>query len=247
MAEPKRFNEREVAEIVRIASQGKSGSSRSSASEGLTLDEIQAVVTELGLDPASVAAAAAQVEGGLPEEHVNGSQVEFLRTFEGELDDAGWEEILLLMRRKSGAAGEVSVRGSTREWTNSGGGLETYHLSATVKEGRTRIRITQDVSGIVFMTWLLSIIPMLFGPVVIISKSLKGGADMTWPLIISAAITFAVFFGASTISRRQKKRAQQLGSILEEFEPFIRPQASAVMDEGQAAEEEVRLRLGQAD
>lgn len=242
MSEPRRFNEREVAEIVRLATEGRA---KPASTDGLTLSEIQAVVGELGLDSGAMADAAKQVEAGLPESYIHGSQVEFLRTYDGELDDAGWEEMLLIARRRAGQAGEVTVRGNTREWNGGAGGLELYHLSATSKDGKTRVRLTQDVSGVVFLIWLMAFLPLLLGPVVIISKSMKAGADMLWPVILSAMITFIVSALAAHYSKKQKRRAAKLGEMLAEFDPLIKASALAEALRVEPAAEDVRMHLGQ--
>lgn len=245
MSEPRRFNEREVAEIVRLATEGRAAPA---TADGMTLAEIQAVVGELGLDSTAVAEAADQVQAGLPETHVSGGQVEFLRTYDGELDDAGWEEIILLLRRRTGSTGEVSVRGSTREWSAGKADIEQNHFSATVKNGRTRVRLSQDGTGMTVLIWIMTALPILMGPAIILSKSSKAGLDMTWPYIFSILITMIVLFGASALVRKVKRRSLKLGSLLDEIAPlFPAARESEVSESKQVAEDDIRLHLGQTE
>lgn len=234
----RRYSEKEVAEIMRLATEG----TPKPATDGLTLAEIQNVVSELGLDPAAVESAAKRVEAGLPETNVRGTQVEFLRTFEGELDDQAWEEILLLLRRRSGTSGDTTVRGTTREWKSAVGDIEQYNLTATTHNGRTRIHLTHDVAGHIALSWIVSILPILLGPVIILSKSLKSGADMTIPIIASALIAFATFALISTYTRRIKQRSRNLESIFNEIEPLIHP-TTAHPPTTVSVEEELRQRI----
>lgn len=243
MSDERRYSEREVAEIVRLATEGKG----EPASSGMTLREIQAVVAELGLDPEKVRDAANHVDAGLPEVNENGSQIEFLRTFDGELDDAGWEEILLKIRRHSGTSGEVTQRGTTREWHSTMGGLEEYHLSATVKNGKTRVRMTHDIAGVAAITWILAVLPLLLGPVIILAKSAKSGIDMTIPYIVSALIVFAVVLAAHLSNRRQKRRSRSLDKLIAEFESSVTNDSVAAPAAARSEADDLRLHLGQAE
>ena len=245
MPDERRYNEREVAEIVRLATEGKAVP----ANDGMTLAEIQAVVAELGLDATSVQVAANKVAAGLPEVHESGPNFEFLRTYDGEVDDANWEEIVLLMRRKSGTNGEVTVRGTTREWSSSIADLGTFHLTATVKDGRTRVRLARDISGGLVLMWIVSFLPILLGPVILLAKGGKWGIPTPWPLILAGILTTIIFAAVTMVNRRQKKNARDLVTLLDEIEPLIKSSdakpslQTATVDQ----EDNPRLRLGQTE
>jgi len=215
--------------------------------EGLTLAEIQSVVAELGIESASVANAAKKVEAGLPETRQNGSQVEFIRTFDGVVDDAAWEEILLILRRKAGVAGEISVRGTTREWNASLGGLEEYHATMTVIDGRTRVRLTHEIGGHIFLTWLLAFLPILLGPVIILARTAKTGGNMVTAYFLAALMLVLIGSGAFLYTRKVKRHSRNLHTLFEEIEPHLKQPSPQHMQTTQEISDELRVNLGQSE
>ncbi len=136
MLEPRRFDDDQVREILRRASEadasrGMAPSERESH-EGLTLEEIQEIGAEVGLDRALVARAAADIgrpspESSEPPRTILGVPVSVGHTAElpGSLSDAEWDLLVVRLRETFRAKGRVGREGALRSWSN--GNLHVLH------------------------------------------------------------------------------------------------------------------------
>lgn len=115
LAGERKFNEREVREILRSAE------SEPAKKSGLTLSELQSVAAEVGLDPTSVARAAARIETrqrplrtqlGLPLE------VSHIAPLKRSLTDREWQMLVAELRSTFRAKGQVNDDVGMREWWN---------------------------------------------------------------------------------------------------------------------------------
>lgn len=215
MADSKRYSEREVAEILRIAGEQQVGTN----SEGMTLADLQSLAADLGFDPNAIQAATAVVDAGSTEMKVDGTQFQYARSFQGELTDDAWEEIVSRMRHETGVAGTIDRRGATREWVGSSD-LRNTQLTATSKNGVTRFRISTDGGSGVFMTWILTSIPLVLGGAISAAIIKKGGE----PAIVLAVFLFiaamALVQAFRSISNR-RKHSQSFQGVIDSFEQIL--------------------------
>lgn len=163
----RRYNENELAEILRVAAKGQSASpSSGDESTGYSLAEIERLAAEVGIDPKQVVIAAQglcatpQTTKGL--RLFGGSERSvFERTISGTLDDIGWEDTVDELRNTLASAGAASAVGKTREWIG-GSDFRIVHASLTPRNGQTKIRVTVNRRDTMAIAWILMVIVLIF-------------------------------------------------------------------------------------
>jgi hypothetical protein len=141
----RRYTDSEVRAIFeRAAARQEAARRRLTAGEGgLTLEELQAIGAETGIDPAHVASAAAEVDaaGPAPDGTFLGAPVEVTRTraLPAPVSDAAWARMVAELRRAFGDDGAAGQLGPVREWTAVGRGLR--------RDLSTRFAVEPDPSG----------------------------------------------------------------------------------------------------
>jgi hypothetical protein len=123
MAE-RRYNDKEIAAIFRAATEeGPQSPQREVAREdGLTLAELQAIGTEVGIssDAVAQAARAVDVRLGAASRTFLGLPIGVARTvnLNRRLTDEEWERLVVQLREVFNARGRTRSDGSLRQWTN---------------------------------------------------------------------------------------------------------------------------------
>src|SRR5207249_563730 len=123
MAE-RRYNDKEIAAIFRAAAEeGTQSPQREVArDEGLTLAELQAIGSEVGIpsDAVAQAARAVDVRLGAASRTFFGLPIGVARTvnLNRRLTDEEWERLVVQLREVFNARGRTRSEGSLRQWTN---------------------------------------------------------------------------------------------------------------------------------
>src|SRR5712691_5884331 len=123
MAE-RRYNDKEIAAIFRAAAEeGPPSPQREVArDEGLTLAELQAIGSEVGISSEAVAQAACAVDvrPGAASRTFLGLPIGVSRTvnLNRRLTDEEWERLVVQLREVFNARGRTRSDGSLRQWTN---------------------------------------------------------------------------------------------------------------------------------
>src|SRR2546426_9726879 len=123
MAE-RRYNDKEIAAIFRAAAEQEPQNPQREVArdEGLTLSELQAIGSEVGISSVAVAQAARAVDvrlGGASRT-VLGLPIGVARTvnLNRRLTDEEWERLVVQLREVFNARGRTRSEGSLRQWTN---------------------------------------------------------------------------------------------------------------------------------
>ncbi|RMH59952.1 MAG: hypothetical protein D6685_10715 [Bacteroidetes bacterium] len=120
--------------------------------EGLTLEELQQVAAEAGIEPAHVEAAIAEIERTPPEARgvqVWGAPMHVEREgfIEGTVPDPAWEEMVAALQQAYNGPGEVRRIGRTREWSFAGSSGDGVLVSVAERDGGTRIRLSTSLTS----------------------------------------------------------------------------------------------------
>lgn len=152
MNDERRYSEAELHAIFeRAAERQEEARHAEAASRGqLTLAELQQIGADSGIDPAHVAAAAAELNRpSPPAKRMLGFPAEVRRTrfIPGPVTDEAWEQMVAELRRtfdQPGVAGEV---GRVREWTTQVHRRRgaAVRVSLDPVEGGTRVTIEQTL------------------------------------------------------------------------------------------------------
>lgn len=134
----------------------------------------------------------------------------------GELTDAKWEDIVLLLRKRFGDKGESGVIGRTRDWSRDDGGIDKITVSITPRDGGSRVRIYSDLNGGATVSYILSLLPTLFLTVAVFAPTvLNPAAEAVIGLAAFAAMFGTVRYLVSRFCRKRIEAMQRLMSSIE--------------------------------
>jgi hypothetical protein len=134
----KRFNDEEVSLILRRAME----TDRDRAEGGLTLTQLKEIAVEVGVDPAQIESAALAVQSQSAGTHgsVGGTPVSTRYEVDvpGEVDEAGYADVLRVIRRAMGRQGVVTEEFGGLSWRarDAFGGR---YLTVRSENGRTHV------------------------------------------------------------------------------------------------------------
>ncbi|OZC04347.1 hypothetical protein [Rubricoccus marinus] len=209
---PNTYTEREVAQIIERAVVRQEEARRRQGQAGLSLEEIERLGREVGIDPEHMLAAAAEIDAGASEKssYTTSTHNHVERWTAGPLDIHDWEDAVDDLRRELGtdygawygrtSATEFKEQGATKVWEHTSGlGVHT-RLTVSERGERTRVRMEQHVGymnppaeGVAY--GLLSMI--LLGPLAgLIGTGLFDGALATG---VSLVLGFVLFLLASFV------------------------------------------------
>src|SRR5216117_2362596 len=145
----RRYNDKEIAAIFRAAAEQEPQSPQREVArdEGLTLAELQAIGSEVGISPAAVAQAAQalDIRQGAAARTFLGLPIGVARTvnLNRRLTDQEWEHLVVQLRDVFNARGRTRSDGSLRQWTN--GNLQVL-LEPTATGHRLRFGTTHGAA-----------------------------------------------------------------------------------------------------
>ena len=226
------FTEDEARQIfARAAERQHAVASRG---EGLSLDDLQAIGAEAGLDPEHVAAAVAELRSGPAVEPVVVAGVDLtprvVRVLPGELTDDAWADLVGRLRRTFGAKGVPSEIGRVREWTS--GPTSRLHVVAEPVEGGTRV--TMETSKAHEAAGLRGVIPFaVFMSLALSALFVFGDFDATvWILpVLTLGLCAAIYVGVRAwLARWSDRRRGQFESLMDQAELLVRAEASTAAE-----------------
>lgn len=269
------YSEREVAAIIERAVERQAETDQMEGAPGLTLDEIERLGQDAGIDPAHLRAAAQEMgtrgrtftgTAGMTRTHIH---VE--RWVDGPLIDAAWEDTVAHLRQHFGAemnammgmgGNQVQQVGQSHEWTHTSAmGVQT-RVTVSPRGERTRLRITQlvglsstRVEGLGYGSLIAFVGALIGGGIG--SSVLDGPVGAITGMVLAFLLTLAV--AAPVVTRLDEKwrskKLRQLGELADELAPILAttpsdvPHAThtAALPEGSSNESAARLDLDALD
>ena len=151
----RRFNEKEVAAIIKRASELQQVESTSEPTAGMSLAELEQIAREAGLDPALVRRAASDLDTRVTDRQPSpffGAPTALVleRTIDGEVPVEEYEAIVLEIQRELGGVGSASGLGRSLVWTmtthnHRRAATRTVQVTVTPRNGRTTIRVEEPL------------------------------------------------------------------------------------------------------
>ena len=193
---------------------------------GLSLDELQQVAAEAGLDPANVARAVAELEAGHAGEasfHWLGapSSLRLERRVRGTLTEAARDDVIAEIRRTFEAAGTFSEVGRTLEWTHQGTD-EQVQVTVTSRGEQTAFHIFWEYPRTKRLAFAPAMLAALFVAVNLIIPLSSAGLGMGLVVVLLTSLLAAVFMAARLgFSRAVQKRERKAWSLLDRLEQII--------------------------
>lgn len=138
------FNERETAEILKLAAENSHAQLQSDGL-GLTINELEEIAKDSGIDPSEIhkAVEAIHAKRQPDEKTFWGGPFSFSEQIQidHEITAAEWEKMLVPIRAFFQSKGEVNERESVHEWTSPRGTSNSAHITALKDNGKTNISV----------------------------------------------------------------------------------------------------------
>jgi hypothetical protein len=231
----RRFNEKEVALIIKRASELQQSEPTPESNTGMSLAELEQVAREAGLDPELVRRAAADLDTRVTDQTPNRflgapTVLRLERTIEGEVPAEEYEPMVLEMQRILGGVSTASTLGRTLQFSLSGRNSEhasgrAVQVTITPRNGRTTIRIEErlgSLAGGLFGGLLGGMGGGLTAPVTVI------GAALTHSVIIATGLGGVMIGGSYLLARTiYGKIVRGRGEKLHELMSWLVEHASA--------------------
>src|ERR1043165_9243189 len=120
----RRFNDGEIAQILKRASELQQTEPGDQSRAGLSLSEIEQVANEAGIDPALVRRAAADLDAAQMPQRESAfigapTLVQFERIVDGEVPESEYEMLVEEIRRTFSITGIVTTLGRSLAWTSA--------------------------------------------------------------------------------------------------------------------------------
>jgi hypothetical protein len=210
----RRYSDDEVAAIFARAAEGASAPPVGAPQqEGLTLAQLQDIGREVGIAPASVAAAARALVPAAPAERRTflglpisvGTTV----TLDRKLTEEEWEQLVVELREVFNARGAMSGSGSFRQWTN--GNLQAL-LEPTAGGQRLRLRTTNGQSRALLRGGVTG---LGIAAVIGVASAVGGQFVSALPGVATAVAASAFLFanGALRLPGWARRRREQMDAI----------------------------------
>lgn len=233
MSVPRRYDEAEIAEILRRAVESSGAEEERSASlaparEGLTLPEIQEVGGEVGIAPSRIEAAARSLDRppAAPARRFLGAPRSVSRTvsLDRSPDDDEWMRIVVMLRETFGARGKVETLGPIRTWHN--GNLQV-HIEPTDEGHRLRMTTYKgNVDGVMTVALVFFAMTLLLGASIFLKRGVDPGLVM--PLMFGLAATGLLGGTRLMLPRWAEERAAQMDGLAERIPRLLAAPAADV-------------------
>lgn len=212
----RRYGEREAAEVLRRAV-AKQGERLEGTPDGLSLEDLQRIGSEIGILPEDVASAASEVDQRFNWIGSNRGMTDHIeRTLEGEIDADTFDACVDVLRRSCGAVGEIQRDGDRWTWTGSSTSTKT-RFEVVVRGGRTRLLLHTDMSESILATMILgACAALIVGMATAKELWLYGWAWGLLAVLGAIGVVLGVTFGIR--SRTQAKVSRQNGALMRELE-----------------------------
>jgi len=151
----RRYSEKEVADIIKRASELQQLESTAESTTGMSLTELEQVAREAGLDPSLVRRAATDLDTRVSDRKPSAfigapTNLALERTIDGEVPVDEYETLVLEIQRELGGVGQASTLGRSLVWTMQGVArrrvsTRTVQITVTPRNGRTTIRMEEPL------------------------------------------------------------------------------------------------------
>lgn len=220
----RRYDDDEVSEILARATGDRGGVGEPPGREGLTLEELQAIGADVGIEPDRIAEAAGSLERRMAAPPVRtflGAPRSVARTvpLERQIDDEEWGRLVAELRATFGAVGNITTAGPLRTWSN--GNLQA-HVEPEGDGWRLRM---QTLKGDTPAAAGIGTIFSLIGVAVAMLAAI-GGVDENAPFVALAFLAAGLTqLGLVRLSlpRWADERAEQMEAVAARLPVLLKP------------------------
>ena len=222
MADERRYQEDEVAEIFEAASAPALSRGDTAPTRGLTLAELQAIGREVGIEPERIAEAAASLarsQPPLPRRTELGMPLSAAHVIDlpRALTDREWALVVADLRETFNARGHETSQGVTRQWANG-------NLHAFIEPTRTGYRLRLGtVKGDALALNRMGGFGIVMGLFVGLAPLMSGdpAATVSGAVALGGMGVGAFVFNALRLPRWVRLREQQMKEVAERTRALI--------------------------
>ncbi len=149
---PRLYGEKEIGKILKRATELQIDEPSVPSADKITLQELEEIAAEAGIDPAYLRRAALEVDTGGADrstwEKLAGEEFLLVREviLQGELREDGFERIVTIIERATSEHGQSSVLGRTLTWrSETTNKTRTVQVTVTSRDGQTSIRLEENL------------------------------------------------------------------------------------------------------
>ena len=226
------FSEEEARRIFARAAERQHR--RPALGEGLTLEDLQAIGREAGIDPAHVAAAAAEdatpyqppMWAGVP------LRTQRVRRLVGPVDDAAWGRVLDVLRERHQTPGAVEHIGDRRSWTAYEGSLQGERVRIETTSEGTELTVESGVASEKGAAYGLSGMMVSLGALMGVGGAATGKTGLLWFALAMAVMTVAVLLVTRVSARRRAgTRPLEMDALADRIERIAASSAPSLPNE----------------
>ncbi len=220
-----RFNRDEISKLLKQAAELEHADNIDDESDGLTLQELQQVSKEVGIDPKYIQQALRKLQAptqSFTSKLLGGPfKYNILETATGTLTEQEWEEVVSEIRRIHGGIGKTSKLGNTFEWEQRKQEVGYIQISLSPKKDHTKIHINANYR---YYASIIYTFAGVFGAMLLIIFFKKMGFS-------GITQTIAAIFGTTGIltstrfylSNWMKKKRKTYDELINHFQKMLRP------------------------
>ncbi len=187
------YTEKEISKILKRAGEVQAAQSEK-VTVGLSLEELQQIAEEVGLEPDIVASVANEIDTESEQEQsgffsslLMPTKLDLEQVIPGTIAENEWPEIVSIIERAAGNSGSSSQVGRMLEWISDGRHSE-YKLSLFSGEGQSKVILQANFNQLA-LAWTL---PILIN--VAVWAFILGMINFGWfGLPIGLAVTFGTY------------------------------------------------------
>lgn len=218
-----RFNRDEISKILKRAAELEHADNIEDDSDGLTLQELQQVSKEVGIDPKYIQQAFRQLQAptrSLTSKLLGGPfKYNILESVPGTLSEKEWEDIVSEIRRIHGGIGKTSRLGNTFEWEQRKQEVGYIQISLSPKKDYTKIHINANYR---YYASIIYTFAGGFGVIFLLSFFKKMGFDGIVPPIAAAIGTTGILATARFyLSNWMKKKRKTYDELINRFQKML--------------------------
>jgi hypothetical protein len=227
----RRFNEKEVALIIKRASELQQNETTAESTTGMSLAELEQVAREAGLDPALVRRAAEDLDTRVTDQTPSRflgapTALRLERTIDGEVPADEYEAMVLEMQRLLGGVGTASTLGRTLQFSLTGATRQhasgrAVQVTVAPRNGRTTIRIEEPLgplAGGLFGGLMGGMGGGLMGPAIAVGAAAFHSAIVATGLVgvaVGSSYLLARTIYGNIVRRRGEKLHELMSRLVE--------------------------------
>ena len=149
---PRIYGDEEIGQILKRATELQHREPSAPSSSGLTLQELEEVAVEAGIDPRFLQRAALELGTSLTDSSfwtkVVGDELMLIRetTVPGELNDDGFERVVSVIQLGTREHGQPSLLGRSLTWrAETLNKTRTIQVTVTSRDGQTHVRLEENL------------------------------------------------------------------------------------------------------